>query len=1070
MAILKKTSSFVVNKLEQLFYRWGCFVSKHPERVIIGCLVITALTALGFFNISVESRADQLWISPKSPYISNKQWLDTNFPRNLRHHSALFVAEENILTPDSLLHMLELHNKVLAIKADNKTWTDLCYRIPIADIFLTKRRKKRQIAIVNTTFVVKRSPNPQQNVASAVQNTERIPKLINDDLTNPRNQKSDLESSYELFQDDSYSYFDDYNYDYIEDFEEDPVSDAAIQDQVDILDDIPDDIYCSLVETLNEKCLETSLLEIWKYNEKMIKGLTQEKIIEAVNVIKQSPHFGHNFDYSKLLGDITRDEQTGQIISAKSALHVWVGSINASDLSENDSGGLGVELELADPTTLHWENELIKTLLDFDASMPDMSILVNVARSFQDISSSAIFFDGVKMAAGWLLMFMYTVFMLGRVNLVEHRTYLTAAGIFAVAMGLIMSIGLTAMISLPYSPMHAILPFLCLGIGIDDMFVIVQCWYNLSEEEKVGKSLHEQIGETMKHAGVAITVTSITDVFAFGIGAVTILPGLQSFCVAAAVAIGSIYLLQSSWFVAWLSIDQRRISKKQDGLIPCCMVHQEFGNSSNKGQENWAKNCLSFCANLVRIKAFKVVVLVLTIGFISVGTLGTLRIRQHFDPVLLLPADTYLRQWIGVHQRHFPQDGWVADIYTGKLDPITDLEKIDRLVTQLQTEAEKKTILKGVDAWWTNFKTYLAESRNLSDWRSILKSFDKSETEIKSPFEAPQSDNNSRSKSSFEFLLSQFLFSRHGSKFKRNFRFDGNLTCNQPAPPIKATQFSITYLPFSGPEQHIPGRKTVTDLIEKANISSHTFSFSKVYAAWETDEVIGFELWRNLGLALVCVFVITLMLLANIPICMMVLLCVALTLVDMVGMLHFWDLTIDTLSCINIVLAIGLCVDYSAHIAHAYIVSEGTREERAVSSLLKMGPAIVNGGITTFLALLLLGFSQSHVFITFFKVFLLTVAFGLFHGVVFFPVLLSLCGPDNDNALDNGQVGQTSAAAASVEVAGEDPSSASTATTAIEMKPGNREQYPQIVQTWFPWRTKKKKGRVAPAEVSNLPG
>ena len=64
-------------------------------------------------------------------------------------------------------------------------------------------------------------------------------------------------------------------------------------------------------------------------------GLTQEKIIEAVNVIKQSPHFGHNFDYSKLLGDITRDEQTGQIISAKSALHVWVGSINASDLSEN---------------------------------------------------------------------------------------------------------------------------------------------------------------------------------------------------------------------------------------------------------------------------------------------------------------------------------------------------------------------------------------------------------------------------------------------------------------------------------------------------------------------------------------------------------------------------------------------------------------------------------------------------------------------------------------------------------------------------------------------------------------
>ena len=54
------------------------------------------------------------------------------------------------------------------------------------------------------------------------------------------------------------------------------------------------------------------------------------------------------------------------------------------------------------------------------------------------------------------------------------------------------------------------------------MFVIVQCWYNLEEEETYGKTLHEKIGLTMKHAGVAITVTSFTDVFAFGMGAITV--------------------------------------------------------------------------------------------------------------------------------------------------------------------------------------------------------------------------------------------------------------------------------------------------------------------------------------------------------------------------------------------------------------------------------------------------------------------------------------------------------------------------------------------------------------------
>ena len=45
---------------------------------------------------------------------------------------------------------------------------------------------------------------------------------------------------------------------------------------------------------------------------------------------------------------------------------------------------------------------------------------------------------------------------------------------------------------------------------------------------------------------------------------------------------------------------------------------------------------------------------------------------------------------------------------------------------------------------------------------------------------------------------------------------------------LQATKFTITYLPFYGPEEHIPGRNSVDQLIEQANISSQMFSFSKV--------------------------------------------------------------------------------------------------------------------------------------------------------------------------------------------------------------------------------------------------
>ena len=64
----------------------------------------------------------------------------------------------------------------------------------------------------------------------------------------------------------------------------------------------------------------------------------------------------------------------------------------------------------------------------------------------------------------------------------------------------------------------------------------------------------------------------------------------------------------------------------------------------------------------------------------------------------------------------------------------------------------------------------------------------------------------------------------------------------------------------------------------KSSNLTGAFSHVQVYAAWETDEIIGFELWRNIGLAMVCVFIVTLILLANIPICLMVLTIVIITL------------------------------------------------------------------------------------------------------------------------------------------------------------------------------------------------
>ena len=41
--------------------------------------------------------------------------------------------------------------------------------------------------------------------------------------------------------------------------------------------------------------------------------------------------------------------------------------------------------------------------------------------SYNDISANAIFFDGIKMAVGYFIMFAYVSLLLGRINFVEHR-------------------------------------------------------------------------------------------------------------------------------------------------------------------------------------------------------------------------------------------------------------------------------------------------------------------------------------------------------------------------------------------------------------------------------------------------------------------------------------------------------------------------------------------------------------------------------------------------------------------------------------------------------------------------
>ena len=72
-----------------------------------------------------------------------------------------------------------------------------------------------------------------------------------------------------------------------------------------------------------------------------------------------------------------------------------------------------------------------------------------------------------------------------------------------------------------------ILCFCILGIGVDDMFILLSGLMQAG----FGTDVKDRIGTMMRVSGVAITITSLTNILAFACGAISTFKSVRNFCV-----------------------------------------------------------------------------------------------------------------------------------------------------------------------------------------------------------------------------------------------------------------------------------------------------------------------------------------------------------------------------------------------------------------------------------------------------------------------------------------------------------------------------------------------------------
>lgn len=372
-----------------------------------------------------------------------------------------------------------------------------------------------------------------------------------------------------------------------------------------------------------------------------------------------------------------------------------------------------------------------------------------------------------------------------------------------------------------------VLPFLLLGLGIDDAFIIT------SEFDRTPSTLpvRERIAHALSHAGVSITITSITDVVAFGIGSSTILPALSSFCIYAAIGVMFDFLFQVTFFVACLTIDSRRVAKGR-GLCCCCCnrkplsprsievnvgqinspiataastgtvktvpsarsvetQHVQVANNSHFGYlERFFQHVLGPVLSFRWVQA---VVVVVFVGMLAVGITGATQLETEFSELSFIPDDSYLQAYFAARNKYFPSSDSVSIV----MRPDNGYLANDAQVIALQASVAPSPLFAAgsFKSWHTGYMDWL---RNRSPHQSSL---------VGTPALPP-------SEELYRTWLSEYI-AGEGTRFARDVAFSRNSTGGVDG--IKGTRFEAEFVSLDTVSEQTGAMTGLRDLVVRVH-------------------------------------------------------------------------------------------------------------------------------------------------------------------------------------------------------------------------------------------------------------
>ncbi|XP_047736660.1 patched domain-containing protein 3 [Hyalella azteca] len=216
-----------------------------------------------------------------------------------------------------------------------------------------------------------------------------------------------------------------------------------------------------------------------------------------------------------------------------------------------------------------WEKAFLKKYLagELNAIAPNLEISIHNSRTaeleFQENTRSVLpYFLGT--------FFVMVTFCLATVSMgdcVRSKTLLGLAGIISAALATSTAFGVLIYYGVTFIGINLAAPFLMLGIGIDDTFVMLAAWQRARFQDTV----RERLSSAYADAAVSITITSLTNMISFYVGTLTPFASVQIFCMYTGLSVFLTYIWHITLFGACLALCGK-MEKKQMHNITCRKV------------------------------------------------------------------------------------------------------------------------------------------------------------------------------------------------------------------------------------------------------------------------------------------------------------------------------------------------------------------------------------------------------------------------------------------------------------------------------------------------------------------